>query len=599
MSSFFTKLMGKVSIEKILLVFIIALAFFFRVYKLPSELFLFETHNLFFGLRLHILEWFNFGDHVSLNFFKSLLLSTSLRYPLGNYISTTIYSWLNIPITQFWILFFYVCFGTLCVIGTYVLGRQLSDYRVSLIGAALLAVNFQQIHLHSRSEGAMVLVTFFVMICFITLFHYKNHRTWVWRTVLSLILPFIASDSSLSLLPLVIIYQIIFFVPSESSYTRKILGICRYLLSKENIFIWLPCFFTLLIHLYVYTRLGESQVGLFGHIFVNITHKSPTTFLETIVTIFKIYSSHYFNPVLFYSSLTVFIVLVIRWKDNKLSQALTYSGVGFFYTLFLILVTNTSKIIYLNDPLNVLFFAAVWVGLFDFIVRKIGDFKWAPITSFVLYAGLSVFIISQVVSAYQIVIKRHRVVHPLKSMGYYIHEYGGGSPNVYLMTWCLSRIYHNAEFYFGTQIIGMGKQYGLPRKLFCHGSKSIEETLADYRMDDFDFYVAVYNYTASSNQGQILEQPHFNFRTPELDSRIQELITKGAKRVASIKNDGVLLGEIYSRRNLPFIDMEIDEYDPLWEQKYANIPNIVKTVWTGQSTLWGYIFDPVTGTKKK
>jgi hypothetical protein len=599
MPSLSTKLMGKVSLEKILLVLIVAIAFFFRVYKLPSELFLMETHNIFFGLRLHILDWFNFGDHASLNFFKSLLLSTSLRYPLGNYISTTIYSWMNIPITQFWILFFYVCFGTLCVIGTYVLGRQLSDYRVSLIGAVLLAVNFEQIHFYSRSEGATVLVTFFVMTCFITLFHFKNHRTWVWRTVISLILAFLASDSSLSILPLVIIYQIILFVPSESSYSKKILGIFRYLVSKENILLWLPCFFILLIHLYAYTRLGESQVGFFGHIALNMAVKVPATFLETVVTVLGKYSSYYFNPELFYSSLAVFIFLVIRWKDNKLNQAFIFLGVGFFYTFILILVTGSTKIIYLNDPINILFFAAVWVALFDFIVRKFDNAKWAPITSFVLYAGLSVFVISQVVGAYQEVIKRHRVVHPLKSMGYYIHEHGGGNPTVYLMKGCLGRIYHNAEFYFGTQVIDMGEQYGLPRKLFCIGSKSIEETLADYKMEDFDFFATVYNYTASSYFRHVVEQSHFNLRTPELDSKIQELISKGAKRVAAIKNGEVLLGEIYSRRNLPFIDMEIDEYDPLWEQKYANIPSIVKTVWTGQATLWGYIFDPVTGTKRK
>jgi hypothetical protein len=603
MTSFSTKLIEKISLEKILLILIVAIAFFFRVYKLPSELFIVETHNIFFGLRLHILDWFNLSDHVSQNFFKSLFLSTSLRYPLGTYASSTIYSWLNIPINQFWLLFFYVCFGTFCVAGTYVLGRQLADYRVGLIGATLLAVNSTHIHLWSRSEGANILLTFAMMICFITLIHYRNHRTWIWRTVLSFILPFIASDASLSLLPLVIIYQLIFFVPPANSFLNKFLGTCRYLVSKENILLWLPCFFTLLLHLYVYTRIGMSKVGLFGHIFLNHTVRreplSLNEFFQSVARSFGEYSHYYFNPAVFYCSFAVFIILIISWKKNKLRQPLILSGVVFLYFFIVISVTDAIKIMYLNDTLNVLLFAMVWVSLFDFIYSRIESVKRAHVASFVLFTGLSLFLMVKVVGEHQIVIKRHRVAHPFKAMGYYIQEHGGDNPNVYLLSGCLGRIYHNAEFYFGTQIMGMGKQYNLPRKLFCMGTKSIEETLAAYKLDDFDFYVAIYNYTASSNFGKIIENPQVNLRTPEIESAVQHLITKGAKRVAVINNNGQLMGEIYSRRNLPFKSMDINEYDPLWDQKYANIQSIVKTVWTGQTTLWGYIWDTTTGIQRK
>ena len=55
------------------------------------------------------------------------------------------------------------------------------------------------------------------------------------------------------------------------------------------------------------------------------------------------------------------------------------------------------------------------------------------------------------------------------------------------------------------------------------------------------------------------------------------------------------MGEIYSRRNIPFKEMELSEFDKLWDQKYANILGIVKTRWTGIAGTWGFIWDPETG----
>ena len=132
----------------------------------------------------------------------------------------------------------------------------------------------------------------------------------------------------------------------------------------------------------------------------------------------------------------------------------------------------------------------------------------------------------------------------------------------------------------------MEKEYGYPRKLFCMGSKSIDETLSAYNLNDFDFYVAVYGYSGlggymdpllSETAKKINGVPHVDLRTPQIDLKVQELLTKGIKRVAVISDKGIIMGEIYSRRNLPFQNMEINEYDPLWDKKYANIPGIIKT----------------------
>jgi hypothetical protein len=599
MASSISNLVEKISPEKITLCSIVTVAFYFRVYELPTSFFIAETHNVFNGLRLHTLDFFNFGGDFSENFFKSFFGSIAgLRHALSTYVSSTIYGWLGIPLNQFWLLFFYVFLGTCSVVGTYLLGAKLSDYRFGLAGAAILAINSDQV-LRSRSDNAEAMVTLVVLLCILALFHYKQHPTWIWRTVLGVLLALVASMESIALLPLIVLYQILLFVPAETSYSKKLAGCYRYLLSKENIFIWLPCLFTLLIHFYVYIRIGMNYVGLFGYMVLKSkTNYTSDSLLENFAYNLQIYNHSYFSPEFFYSSLAVLILLVIYQKKIKFSQLFLYSGVGFFYFLILFTITganNKLHHLYICDTINVLFLGAIWISLFDLIVKKFESTKFAHIMSIALYAGLILFLLTQTVSEYQTVKKRQRLSHPLKAIGYYIHEYGGGSPTVYSFLNCINQvsIIHNSEFYFGTQIIDMKEKFGLPRKLFCMGSKSIEETLSAYQLDDFDFYVTIYGYSAL--RGTDNRSPHFNLRTPEIDLQIQDLLAKGVKRVAVIKNKESIMGEVYSRKNLPFKEMKIEEYNALWDKEYANISGIIKTQWSGITSTFGYYWDPVTG----
>jgi hypothetical protein len=604
----------KISLEKFALILIVITAFFLRIYELPAKFFTAETHNIFNGLRLHTLDLFNFSDHFSLNFFKSFFGSIAgLRHALSTYLSSTVYGLLGIPLNEFWLRFFYVSLGTLCVVGIYVLGRMLADYRFGLAGAAILAINIDSIA-RSRSDNAGITVTFFVLICLIALFHYKENPTWIRRTVLSAIIPVVASMESMVFLPLILIYQLLLFVPPETIYSKKIIGCWKYLVSKENILLWLPCFFILLVHYYVYLRIGESHIGLFGYmVFQQDRFYSAVNLLEGFFLNFRLYSIHYSIPGFFYSSLAVLFFLVLGWKKNKFSEVFIYSGIGFFYFFILFILTGSNENtnhLYICTTINVLFLGAIWVSLFD---RMKGIFLSK--VRMLIVCGLSLLLLVQVLSVFQKVLERQHLIHPLKSLGYYIHEYGGDNPSAYLLLDCGNfNILFNSEFYFGTQIINMGDQYNVPRKLFCIGSQSIESTLAAYKLSDFDFYVAIYGFSAvrtgtgkiedslgiiwdqiKSSGKQKVKDGYVNLRTEKTDLKIQELLSKGAKRVAVFRNNGEIMGEIYSRRDLPFKDFEIRESDSLWDQKYANILGIVKTRWVGMASTWGFLWDPVTG----
>lgn len=607
MSSLTTKSPPEVFVEKITLIIIIGIAFFFRVYELPTHLFTSETHSFYPGLRLHVLDWLNFWDHMSQNFFKVLFGSPSMRFPVTSYVSSTIFTWLNIPINEYSIRFFSVCLGTLSVVGIYFLGRQVYDYRLGLIGAFIFAINPFQIF-YGRSEAAEETVTFVFLIFMLVFFRYKEHPTWIWRTAFSLILPLVASFESVTLLPLVVLYQVILFVPPEPSYSKKIIGCFRYLFSKENILLWLPCVSMVFVHIYVFTRIGMSKIGLFGNMVSRSQSEySLSKFWEGLIFNIDRSSTYFVSPWFFYSSLAIFFYLIFFGKKYKLSDPLIFLGLGLLYILILISLNGANSghpHYYMSDSLNFLFFGLIWVSLAETLADNRKKFFWGKGRALVFY-GLSLFLVMQTVIEYKVIVQRQHLIHPFKSIGYYIHQYGGGSPTVYLFLDCRQSTYMtNAEFYFGTQVIDMEERFNAPRQLFCMASNSIPEILSAYKLKDFDFYVALHGYSAVDMPREKHRynaeytkniSPYVNLQSPKMDSQIQEFLSKGGKRVAIIRNKGAVMGEIYSHRDLPFMDMELDKYDSLWDQKYGNIAGVVKTSWMGTSTYWGTLWDPVTG----
>tara|TARA_Y100001960_G_scaffold237456_1_gene250221 strand:- start:953 stop:2803 length:1851 start_codon:yes stop_codon:yes gene_type:complete len=579
-----------------ILFLIVVVAFFFRAYEFNTDLFIPETYCIYNGLRLHILEFFNFGDHISENFFKSFFGGLSgLRYPISGYIFSTVYGWLGIPINEFWIRFFYIFLGMLCVIGTYFLGQKLLDRQAGLLGAAILAINHHQVEI-SRHEGAQIMVTFIVLACVMSLIYYRNKQTWFRRTLLSILIATVSGMESIMMLPLIVIYQLMLFVAPESSYSKRLVGCFRYLLSKENILIWFPCFLMLLINAYVYLRVGMSNIGLFAYILYKqkVAFSGQTLFDSQIWNIESY--RHFLSPEFLFCSLAAFIFLIDlhRQKIFLLSKLLIFSGVGFFYSMFWFFVSGGSNYNhFIVEPLNALFLATIWISVIRLITEKI---KGAH-TSFFLYAVLALFITTSAQDELQSVLKRQNLIHPLKSIGYYIHEYGGGNPSAYLMLTCEDAyVLASSEFYFGTQIMDMEADYNAPRKLFCQGSKSIKETLEAYKLNDFDFYIAIYSFAVSEPRiSNSFRKPYTPNGSEKLNAQKKELQSQGVKSVGVVRNRGLILGEIFSRRDVPFKDMEIDDYDPLWDEKYANIAGIVKTKWSGQAGTWGNLWSEKTG----
>ena len=581
------------------LIFIIFFGFFLRIYILEDSLFLAETHNIFQGIRLHTLDFFNFSDHISENYFKSFFGAIAgIRHVLSVYLSSGIYEFLNIPINAFWLLSFYVLLGTLCVVLTYVLGSNLFKSRIfGLVGAFIMAIHPGQIA-SSRTDNAEVTVTFFVLITLILLLRFKDKPSNLRMAQYSLPLVIIASMESIILLPLFFIYQIILFSLPEPRLSKKILGYIKYLFSKDNMIIWTPTVLILLVHYYVYTRVGDSNIGLFGYA-INLSQPIQLDGITGgyLWHNFLIYSEYY-NKTFFSISILAFLFLAIyKWKEDEFDdiKPLIFLSIGFLYFFLLIFIGigGTNTYFYIHDAFSLLFLSSIWVYLIiilnqrlEEILQLISRNKKKSIT-----AVLILFISLQIINSFTSVLSRQKMIHPLKSIGYYINENSDKNPTAYIMLPCNRyNILRNAEFYLGTQMMGEEVYNGKPRKQFCIGTKSINETLNIYELDDFDFYISIYKLS-------LMKVPEL--ANPSIiTSKVNKLLDNGIQRVAIIKKDEIILGEIFSRKDLPFEELQISEYDSLWDKKYGNISGIIKTNWSGQTSTWGFMYDQTTGVKR-
>jgi hypothetical protein len=594
-------------------IIIIILGFFLRIYVLPDALFLAETHNVFQGIRLHTLDLFNFSDHISENYFKSFFGAIAgIRHVLSVYLSSGIYEFLNIPINAFWILGFYVLLGTISVVLTYILGCKLFDSRIfGLFGAFIMAIHPGQIA-SSRTDNAEATVTLFVLITLILLLRYKEKPSSHRRTLLSLSLVIIASMETIILLPLFFIYQIILFSIPEGRFSIINFEHIKYLLSKDNIIIWTPTVLVLIIHYYVYLRVGDSNIGLFGYA-INLSQPIQLDGIKGnyLWHNFVTYSEYYYNAIFFSSSIIAFLFLIIyKLKKNKISDTkpliFLFIGSLYFFLLIFIGIGGTNSYFYIHDGISILFISSIWVFLIKTLTRnesrskviiyesRLGLFKQIKIDfllSIILTSLLVIFISINTVNTIKTAYSRQPLIHPLKSMGYYINENSDKDPTAYIMLPCHRyNVLRNAEFYLGTQMMDEEVHNGKPRKQFCMGSKSVEETLDIYSLDDFDFYISIDNL-------KMMKVPEIADPI-NIKSKVNELLANGIRRVAIIKNDETILGEIFSRKDLPLEELQISKYDILWDKKYANISGIIKTNWSGQTSTWGFLYNPETGVKR-
>lgn len=573
---------------------IVAFGFFVRIYHVGQGFFQCETRSIISGFRLHLLDFFNLSAHLTENFFKSFLGDiVGTRYIIFTYLASGLYDIFGIPYSEFWIIFIYVFLGTLSIAMIYWIGKKLANDRVGLIAAALFSINEYLIFM-SRNDDGSATIPFFVALFHLVFLSYLKKPTWLLTFLLGVVMAMMSTMETLAMMPLIAIYQFILPYERKGSFKENILGSLRKFLTSRNACLWLPTLFMLCVNYYIFLRIGVSNLGLFGYMRLNYSGRvNFSTLFPVIGKVLTTYATHYFHPIVFILTLFIFITLLVKHKFRFPNFAIRFSFIGVLYFFFLFVYVSSAegRHIYLADVSNIIFFSAVWVTAIHELIRSL-----KPRLSFLLktvsYSLICLLILYEGSQAALEAWKIPILIHPFKAVGYYVREYGKNEP-VYNLWDCHNICYHQfCEYYYGKQL--MNPIYsGSPRRIFCLGNRgTVEETLQRYNLSDFAFYINVKYLYHIYNDGK---KNILYIENEESKKRLEELKQSGLKKVAVIRHADEILAEIYSRRNTPYLDLEVDKYNQLWDKKFANIENLLEGKWVGITSTWGERFDHETG----
>jgi hypothetical protein len=574
------------------LLLLIGFSFFVRVYRLANNFFQFETRSVFSGFRLHLLDFFNLNAHLTENFFKSFFGDiVGIRYIIFTYLFSGIYDFLGIPYSEFWVFFIYVFLGTLSVFLVFWIGKQLANEKAGWVAACLLAINESLISV-SRNDDGTAAVVFLVALFYLLFFQFLKKPRWGISLLTGLVIGLLAGMETLSMLPLIAVYQLIFYWESKPTFAESLKRLFSKLIRFSNFLLWVPAAIMMIINVYVFMRVGISNLGLFGYMKLNYSGRVHLETLGSVTwTVLKTYGGYYFHPILFILTFLLFIWLVVKNGYRFPNFALKFTFIGFVYhfLLFIYISSAHPRHLYIADVVNILFIASVWITFIETLKGEIFSLSRKKIG----YATLCVFFAVLIYFNLKTTLSRRILVHPFKTVGYYVREYGGKDATVFNMWGCPGMDLHQyCEYYYGKQL--MNPIYSnSPRKIFCVGSKdSFKDILVSYRLSDFTFYVNVkYYYHLYPNGKKILSKVEGS----DVEWLLRELEQRGAKKVAVVRHGDEVLAEIYSRENVPYLDLEIDDYNRRWDKKFANIANLVDHKWVGLISTWGERFSVGTG----
>lgn len=574
------------------LLFLIGFSFFVRIYRVDNTFFQYETRSIFSGFRLHLLDFFNLDAHLTENFFKSFFGDiVGIRYIIFTYLFSEIYDFLGIPYSEFWVFFIYVFLGTVSVFLIFWIGKQLANEKAGWVAAGLLATHAGLIGT-SRSDDGTAAVVFLTALFYLLFLQFLKKPRWGISLVTGLVVGLLAGMETLSMLPLIAVYQLILYWETKPTFGQGVKNLFSKLVSFSNFLLWIPALVMLLINIYVFMRVGVSNLGLFGYMKLNYSGRINFENLGPVAwKVLKTYSEYYFHPILFILTLLLFIWLMVKQRCRFPNFALKFTFIGFAYQFLLFVYISSAhpRHLYIADVINILFIATIWMTFIETIKGDIFSLSGRKIG----YAALCVFFMVSIYFNLKMALGRHILIHPLKTVGYYIREYGRKDATVFNMWGCGRMDLHQyCEYYYGKQL--MNPIYSnSPRKIFCVGNKdSFKEILASYGLSDFTFYVNIKYYYQHHPTGEKLIS---KVEESNLDWLFNELKRRGAKKVAVVRHGDEVLAEIYSRENVPYLDLEIDAYNRRWNKKFANIANLVDHKWVGLISTWGERFSVNTG----
>jgi hypothetical protein len=358
----------------------------------------------------------------------------------------------------------------------------------------------------------------------------------------------------------------------------------QYILGREKkhkldiryFFICLPAILVLGLHLYIYYKIGESNLGMIGYVFAKYGGGSSLPgFISMAKNQLKMLYAHFFN--VYFIIVTALSFLYFFNKKGKSNLKLT--GL-FFWVLFIFFINAYFKQSHSLDTFRYSHYFVPLILISGYMVTYIFEYlrelKIGGTLKRYLKVLLALFFITlffyNTAIVTRDVLNRKVYSNPLKAVSFYTREHGDEETTIFQLVAPGSPYNAWGEYYFGKCYIEPGDETGVKRQLFCFGEHAIDDYKRAYNLKDFDFYVEYHDGSYSNKKKDFLNS----------------IEARGLKKVASINRSGKTLATIYSPHSLSFEVIDADTADKQWDKKYANLKSLLQSRWCGLAILWGY-----------
>jgi hypothetical protein len=558
----------------IALVGILVVAYGVRRPTIPNT-FASECWDALNSVRLHYTAFFNVKAYIMDNFFKSILHTMH-----GTYDSLFLYSYsglldtLHVPITVFNLGLGEVLLSLAGIVVVYFVGRSYFNPVVGLIAAALLAVSTRAVSFAALSY--FYNTTVFTLGVFLLAIRWYHRRLDTWSALLLGVVVFVGSGSELVAFFPVWLVICDAFLLREAHGTLTAGTLRRFYLRPHTLLIWMPIPLMVLVHYYIYTRVGVggSNLGMIGIAMVNYGgNNDPATAALQFVELMKAVISSTWSAYLMVAMWAGLVYLYVKGRLPKANMLAMFWLVMAVIAAVLsvkrgIASSGSDRSFHLLVPASVFSAAALY-----YLFRAMNwPLRAAGIVALVL-------VLRAPVMSLPFALHPSFTPSPLEAAGWYVRTYGHPyTTRVFNLIPDIG-VHHNSEFWYGKQMM---RDFTDPGDLHPpdHYRKAIFGVAADAEPVDVSTYDFAFDFVVVLRKFADRDYVRRN---------LSFLNAHGYTVVATVIDHGAVVADIYSPHALPRTEMDLYEYSDRWGHDYGRLATLLEHNRIGLASYWGGI----------
>ena len=531
--------------------------------------------GVFGGIRLYYLNPFNFNfskgeaaaggtSHILDNFIKSAVSGThGMLDFLHWYLYIAVYNLLGIPLSEFWFIFAQSLIMAAALVVLCLLFARLYDSRPAAIVFIFIAA--QVFISYSRSFYIIPPNTLMEGLLLWALYIYaKKGGSLFMCSALSLLLFVNAASGNIVKLPIYLLF--VWCVSYKYHGYGPLKFVKKTIIGKPlNLVFAVPVLLALAGHFYVFSRLGQSHLGMLGWIFQKLGPAGGVSRFSMLIDAFeKMFFRIAFE---WWVIVPLFIFYVIAGV-----RAGRRAPLFFFPLVYYVYLINTEPNGALLPFVMILSLGIYGIFLLVGGVRERRGRILCRTFSVILVSYALIYVTS--LTAYGLVTRREPPPNYLKAAGYFLREHMKPEDKIASLLNGPQNILN--EYYYGKNFFKspvFGKYIYDLRNLTEPESPS-NPVSAEERKADFAFYVV-------SKSSYSTDESYAAF----VDSSVK---SRSLNKVADLTAGGITHISIYSARPISYEKVDIARACAEFDRKYAHIKNLFANHHVGVASTWGY-----------